>query len=334
MPAQAVMGLIKKSRATTLFALILFFALGSGLYSQSIIPTGQLGAEIHTIEQWLSQSGLSPAERHEGLTRLARLLQLSGNLEGAAAKWLEAAALYPHDDTIVAGAFSLAAIGEWESSLAQLRPLLASGRSGPAILKARYLDASLRARISGTVSQLVELAQDQEFTALRPRIYYSLWRVITGNPTITTAGIAESWRSRLIAEFPQSPEARALDPQRSDQDHVVRITQSPMWLLFPGTSTNPAPATPALAHVPQAHSAPPAQQAVSGPALQTGAFGREANAQSQADALRRAGFTATVNRRQNGASYLWIVTVPVGQNSNRTQQALQNAGFNSFPVRN
>ncbi|MCL2128236.1 MAG: SPOR domain-containing protein, partial [Treponema sp.] len=67
--------------------------------------------------------------------------------------------------------------------------------------------------------------------------------------------------------------------------------------------------------------------------LQTGVFSREANARSQAEALRKAGFSASVSPKAvNGAEH-WAVTVPGGQDSAKTAQELKKAGFDSFPVR-
>jgi len=80
------MGSTSRSTARAFFAFVFAFALASGLCAQNIIPSGQLGTEIQTLEEWLSHAELSAAERNEGLTRLARLLQLSGDNAAAATK--------------------------------------------------------------------------------------------------------------------------------------------------------------------------------------------------------------------------------------------------------
>ena len=77
--------------------------------SQSV----SLEAEIQNIERTIAGQGLSPALRHESLVRLARLRQLSGDIEGAARNWLEAAAAIPgriDDDALLACAYCLAAM--------------------------------------------------------------------------------------------------------------------------------------------------------------------------------------------------------------------------------
>ncbi|MDR1858758.1 MAG: SPOR domain-containing protein [Treponema sp.] len=340
------MGSTRRGWAGALFAAALLVALGNRLYPQSAASSGQLGTEIQRLEQRLSQAGISPAERHDASVRLARLLQLSGNIAGAAAGWLDAAAASPQDDAaLVAGAYCLAAVGEWERSLQTLSPLIASGRRGQPLLQARYLDACLRARISGNVSALGGLAQDQEFAGLHPLIYYTLWRIIAENPGIFTEGGAESWRSRLVAEFPNSPEARAANPEKTGA--LVSAAQNPVWMLFPGAG-DPSPVAPAVSVAANSPGASPSVPSAAAPSatpapnatpastavLQTGAFSREANARGQAEALRNAGFPATVSRKIVNNAEHWAVTVPAGQDASRTREALKRAGFDSFPVRN
>ena len=319
-------------------ALAALFVTGN-LYAQSV--PGQLGTEIQAIEQKLTPAA-SPAERHNALVRLAKLRQLSGNIAEAAANWLEAAAADPGDDAaLVSGAYCLSAIGEWEKAAAAIRPLLASGRAGP---QAWFLDACLRAWSAGDASALAALAAHPDFAALRPLIYYTLWQTLARNPQAAAAGApnAESWKSRLLAEFPQSPEARAAGSGNDKASPVVSAVQSPLWQLLPGKAAaapaaapakpTPAPAAPAAS----APAAPPPSAApapASGVVLQTGLFSREANARAQYDALRRAGFTAFISRKLvNGAEH-WAVTVPAGLDQRTTTADLKKAGFDSFPVK-
>jgi cell division septation protein DedD len=354
------MGLIKSGYgAGALFAAALLLA--RGVYAQTPGP-GQLGAEIQALEQKMFAE-MPPAERHDALVRLAQLRQLSGNIAIAAVNWLEAATTDPNDDAaLVSGAFCLAAIGEWEKAAAVLRPLLASGRQGLPILQARYLDASLMTWTTQDASTLAALAGDSEFAALRPMIYYTLWQTITRNPGVRGASNAELWKSRLLAEFPQSPEARAVNPEKHKDSPIISAVQSPLWLLFPGAagSAPPQPSKPVASAEPPKSAAPaeplgptiapiPPKPAAPPPAasktdskatgntaavvLQTGLFSKEANARTQSEALKKAGFTATISRKVvNGTEY-WAVTVPAGQNTNKTIQELKKAGFDSFPVK-
>ncbi len=154
------MALIKGRSSTPTLAvaravciLVLSCVCGGMLYAQN--SPGQLGAEIQRLESQLSAAGLSPAERHDAFARLARLRQLSGDIAAAAANWLEAVGADPTDDNaVIAGAYCLAAIGEWEKAASTLRPLLASGKQGTPVLQARYLDAFLQARKSGNAAAL------------------------------------------------------------------------------------------------------------------------------------------------------------------------------------
>ena len=330
---------------------------GGNLYAQSV--PGQLGAEIQALEQKLTPAA-SPAERYNALARLAKLRQLSGNIAEAAANWLDAAAANPQDEAaLVSGAYCLAAIGEWEKAAAALRPLLASGRTGSAISQAWFLDACLRAWSAGDASALTALAAHHDFAAMRPLIYYTLWQTLARNPGAGTgapAGGAESWRSRLLAEFPQSPEARAIGSGNKDSP-IVSAVQSPLWQLLPGKATaaaspsvavtkpvTPAPAAPTASTSPApiapkpvapTSAAPVSVTAspASGVVLQTGLFSREANARVQSEALREAGFTASISRKLvNGAEH-WAVTVPAGPSQSKTIADLKKAGFDSFPVK-
>jgi cell division septation protein DedD len=333
------MGLIKKPVVffTTMF--LIFVSLANAQ------NPGQLGTEIQKLEQSLS-AGISSVERHNILVRLANLRQLSGNIAAAAANWLEAVALNPDNDiALINGAYCLTAIGEWERAALVLRPLLASGKRNPSVLQARYLEACLRAWSSsgngGTIgasdaSALAALAGNPEFISLRPLIYYTLWRTVSGNSDIRGAGNAEQWKSRLLAEFPKSPEARVVNTESTQASFSISAVQSPLWLFLPGT-TGSALTESMIPVEPVRPVAPPVVQPVTPTAativLQTGLFSREANANAHSEALRKAGFTATISRKQvNGIDH-WAVTVPAGQDSKKTTQDLKNAGFDSFPVK-
>jgi cell division septation protein DedD len=356
------MGLIRKK--TLFFAAVLLVFSGLA-YAQNV---GQLGTEIQSLEQRLS-TGISSVERHDVLVRLAQLRQLSGNIATAAANWLEAAAINPNNDVaLITGAYCLMAIGEWEKATLALRPFLVSGKRGPMMLQAWYLDACLRAwspssngnatansttsggAIYGDASALAALAANPDFTHLRPLIYYTLWRTINGNPDIRGAGNAEQWKSRLLAEFPKSPEARVVNSENAEAPFAISAVQSPLWLFLPGIAgsvfTEPLipvetirrPITPPVVQpvtppVVQPATPPVVSPAVTTGVLQTGLFSREANANAHSEALRKAGFSATISRKQvNGVDH-FAVTVPAGPDSKKTTQDLKNAGFDSFPIR-
>jgi len=320
---------------------LLFLFIGTRQWAQNSGPgpwPWQFGTEILNLEQKLANPAIPANERYDALVRLARLKQLSGNISGAAANWLDAAAINPNDgDALVAGAYCLTAIGEWERAYAAIQPLIASSWRSPAVLQAFYLDAYLKTMSSSNASPLTALAGDPGFISLRPIIYYTLWQILARNPNIAGAGGADSWKVRLIAEYPQSPEALIA----GSGNPSVSAVQSPMWLLFPGApvagSAAPRPVEqvrPVTPSAPQPVPAPsPQVNAPSAGLLQTGAFGSESNARNQAEALRKAGFTATVSRKTVNGAERWTVTVPAGQNQNKTIQDLKKAGFDSFPVK-
>jgi hypothetical protein len=74
----------------------------------------------------------------------------------------------------------------------------------------------------------------------------------------------------------------------------------------------------------------PQAPAASGVKLQTGVYSMEENAQAQASGLRKAGFSPSIEKRNNE---MWAVTVPSGPDQNRTIRELKAAGFDSFPLR-
>jgi len=338
--------------AGTLLAVAFFLVVENGMYAQNT-GSRQLGAEIQALEQRLA-SNIPAAERHGILVRLARLRQLSGNVSIAANLWLEAAALNPTDDfSLVAGAYGLAAIGEWERAATIIQPLLASGRRGPAVIQARYLDATLRAWTISDISALIALANDPEAAVLRPIIFYTLWWTVSRDPA-TFGDNGEVWRQRLLTEYPRSPEARIVIPEAAGASPTISAIHSPLWLLLPGVSAGtplgipedstlaelmrpltlsqgtPPQATPQI--VPQAVQPPPAAAPSPTHGQQTGLFRSETNARSQAESLQRAGFPTLVSRRMiNGVEH-WVVIVP-SHDSSRTALELRGAGHDSFTVR-
>jgi tetratricopeptide (TPR) repeat protein len=295
--------------------------------------TGSLAAEIGNAENLPKD----PAEKHEALLRLARLFQLSGNLERAAAAWLEAAGAAPggrDDRALLEGARILIALGEYEKAEEGIRAALAGGREK---IRAAYLAALLGAFRSGEEGALARVAEDPDFAPYRSEIYYTLWKISSNG----------RWKTMLLEEFPQSPEGMIARDAEG-----VHAAATAHWLLFPGRDSPPAaapeaarpaaapaPAVPAAARpvpaVPASAAPAPAAQPpadASGAFLQTGLYGREENAAAMARRLKEAGFDARLRRRTvNGTGY-WAVSVPPGPDMNGTIRTLKEAGFDSFPV--
>jgi hypothetical protein len=296
------------------FLVIIIFLSAPLLFSQN---TGvSLSVEIQNMERSASGQGVSPAQKHEALVRLARLRQLSGDIEGAARAWLDAAGAIPgqvDDDALLACAYCLAAMGEWDRARTAIEPLLMKSA------RARLLNVSINAVSTGNNSTLAAIADNSEYSQMKSEIFFLLWKISTGQT-------AENWRLRLVREFPDSPEGRIA----VENAPAVSVNPSPFWLFLKMESQGAVTARPA----PQAQTAPasvsaPAVTPASQTRLQTGVFGRQANAQAQADRLKQAGFSPSIDQRGE----MWAVTVPAGADENRSIRELREAGFESFPLR-
>jgi tetratricopeptide (TPR) repeat protein len=306
-------------RKLSLLPAALFFFAAAVVFAQSAGTrmSAPVGVEIQNIEDALSRQGITFAERRQALIRLAQLRRLSGDLEGAAKKFLEAAATEPNrvdENALLSSAFCLAALGEWDSANAALRPLLANNPS----VQARFLDASIKAWSMGDTAALAAMANSSEYSRQKSVIYYTLWR---------TAPNGEIWKNRLLGEFPQSPEGLLAASS-------IGARVSPLWVLFPGENILAQPSIPSP--IPQAASSAPASQGQPAPApvrLQTGVFSRQANAQSQIEQLRKAGFSPVLEQRRRDGIDSWAVTVPSGSDVNASIRELRSAGFESFPLR-
>ena len=313
------MGSIRKKRRPDRFQKFFFPVLlfaASSLYGQ--VSSVLFSTELQSIEKKLA-SPLNPAEKNRVLRDMARLMELSGNIEAAAGTWNEAARALASDyDALAKSAACLAAIGEFDAALGVLKTVFQASASGllPAAepgLRARYLAAQIEAFRSGEPSALSSLLRDAAFSAYKPAIYYGIWKI---------SGDAAS-RNRLLSEFPQSPEALAL---KDGSD--VAAAPTALWLLgFPGTP--PESAGPPERRLPAEPAVP---ENPGGPAvLQAGLFGREENAQTLAARLRNAGFVPIISiKKVNGTAY-WAVGVPPGGDYANTVLLLKDAGFEAFP---
>jgi hypothetical protein len=284
--------------------------------------------EIQNLEKKLTDPGIPAAERHRVLIQLAGLFRLAGNPEAAARAWTEAAFVEPgsRDDlALVEGARCFAAIGELDKAEAQVQTVLRTGRDAANIRSARYLEAQIRAFRSGDFSVLAALGEDPVFNEYKAAIYYTQWQ-LSGDPR---------YKSRLLAEYPESPEARIA----GGEGGAVSAAPMALWFLFPGRE-GVALGSPAAGGSPQVLPTPAAQnprpqETTGGTApvvLQTGLFSREENARALTERLKRAGFQPDIVRREvRGAGY-WAVIVPAGNDMGRTIIRLKDAGFESFPV--
>jgi tetratricopeptide (TPR) repeat protein len=269
--------------------------------------------EIQNLAKTLQGSELSAAKRQELLIRQARLLQLTGNLEEAAKAWSEAAFAdkeRQNDTALLEEAFCFFALGELEKSETGAKTVILTTKDKAVQFRAKYLLAQIDAFRSDDLSSLIELSGDADYAPFKPAIYYTLWK-FSG---------ADRYKTRLLSEYPSSPEAFMLKEPAS-----VMIFPSPLWVFFPGRNR--------ITLETAGDSQAPAAVVRSPSAVQTGLFGREENAKAMTERLKSAGFNASITRRiaNDGAAY-WVVTVPAGSDINRTISQLKEKGFDSFPV--
>jgi hypothetical protein len=284
-----------------------------------------LGTELQNLEKTLSASGASPAARHETYSRMARLQELSGDIEGAAQSWINAAQAEPGIRDYAAmlhGAACFAALGEWERADAALRNVLLNKPGQEILYEARLMAAQLEALRSGGVNTagLNALLSDPAYGAYKPRIYFSLWK-FNGQ---------DNWRRLLVEEYSRSPEGRIA------AGTTVSAASTAMWLLFPGRGSPAAQPVQPTAPAPRAAQPPAPPQAAAPSAgqtlLQAGLFSREANAQALIEKLRAAGFsTITGSLSRPGGEYIVVYVIP-GRDINASIRQLESAGFDSFPV--
>ncbi|GHT98617.1 hypothetical protein FACS1894142_5180 [Spirochaetia bacterium] len=318
---------------------VLFFLVRFGsafLYAQNI-PPSLLATEIQAIEKKAADPASTGAERHDSLVRLARLFSLSGNTEGAAQAWADAAYAIPDnrdDNALLKSALYLIALGELDKAEMSVKAALLTGRDQGVLNTARYLYAHVEAFKTGDIAALNTLLQLPEYTDTKPALYYSLWK-ISGNDT---------YKTRLIAEYPGSPEARianaaggnAAGGNDTGSASVVSGPPSAMWLLLAGREQIVMESVPNGTTLPQSPSAAVSPEGATGTPdaaiLQTGLYSKEENAQGMINRLKAAGFAAAVTQRTVNGTVYWVVYVPPGPDINQTIMQLKNAGIESFPV--
>ena len=209
--------------------IFLFFPMQVFAQSAAQTPSGigsSLEAEIQNMEKASVKQGITPAEKHDALVRLARLRQLSGDIEGAAKNWLEAAAAIPgrvDDEALLSCAYCLAAMGEWDRALTALEPIVSK------LPRARFLDLSIKAIRSGDTSHLAAITEHPNYYEIKTEILFVLWKVSRGNS-------GERWRQRLITEFPQTPEGQLASGLPSSS---ISMRPSPFWLFAGGLDSLP-----------------------------------------------------------------------------------------------
>ncbi|MDR1058433.1 MAG: SPOR domain-containing protein, partial [Treponema sp.] len=276
----------------------------------------------------LEKAGASAEEKREAAVRLARLHGLAGNLEKAAGYWdaagkiAEKAAEGQRGTALLEKARLLIAQGEYEKAGGILGDILTGEVKGGFITEARFLSALVTFFRNGEEGPLARLAAEGDLGSLKSGLYYALWKFTGG----------EVWKTRLLAEYPASPEALIL------QGGPIQPAAAPLWFLFPGREglslsapAGPGPAVPA-AGGPAREPAAPAPEAGEAKALQVGLYGREENARIMAERLEKAGFTPSITVRKLEDRSYWAVIVPAGTDGSAAMMRLKDRGFESFPL--
>jgi hypothetical protein len=197
--------------------LVLFFAALSLPAQESF----SFQTETARLRGMIAAPQSTPQQKHDLFVELAQILGLSGDNEGAAAAWKDAAAAVPgerDDRAILEMAVCLMAIGEWDEASAATRLVLLTSRNAPGIvLRAKYLAAQIEAFTRGDTVALEFFLDDPDYASLKPSLYYTLY-IVTKQKT---------YKDRLSAEYPASPETRLLG------DDTTPFPGA-MWLLYPG----------------------------------------------------------------------------------------------------
>jgi hypothetical protein len=269
-----------------------------------------------------------------------------GNVDAAARAWREAALADPEnrdDQSFLESSLCYLALGEFDAASDALLGVAAG--DSRSFRDARYIGAQIEVFRSGSAASLYALLSEPEYGEYRPAIYYTFWRLFGD----------EAYRTQVLTEFPDSPEARILQSEASaalasagassagaaaiDRATGSRVSAQgrPLWFLYPGRGNvvigRPVPAQPPAVPRQYELSPAPAETDLPGPrALQTGLFSREENAHASANRLSARGFAATVSRKLVDGVVYWAVSVAPGEDSNRTIMRLKDAGFESFPV--
>jgi cell division septation protein DedD len=326
--------LLAKRNKGRVFCALLIAALSQAVYAQN--QSAFLAEEIKAAEKIIQTPQVSGADKHAAFLRLAKLLRLSGDMEKAAAAWTDAAFAESgkrDDDALLEAAYCFIAIGDMEKAEASIKTVLLTGTDSAALFRARYLAAQLQAFMASETALLVNLAHDPNYERYNPAIYYTIWKVSHD----------ERYKTRLLLEYPVSPEALIVKGEAS-----AVATDSAMWLLFPArelasaasAASNAAPAASSAATPasPPAPTTPPPAAASAQPAanptghvLQTGLFSKELNARTQIVQLNAAGFQALVQERTVNGRQHWAVIVVPGPDIEQTMRQLKQKGFDSFP---
>jgi tetratricopeptide (TPR) repeat protein len=331
---------MEPSKKTILFAAGLCSALACAAMALETDNTTQtkpvyLMDEFRAAVADVEDPAKNAEKKHDAYTQLARLLFLSGDIENAAAAWENAAHANPEkrDDAALAeSAVCYVSIGDWDKADGIVKLLLLTSRDDKNIsARAAYLHGQIEALHNGNTEALDAIADNPDYVSFRPAIYYTLWQASGDN----------GYRTKLLTEFPDSPEAYSAADGVKGSGHVAAL-ETAHWLLFPGreefrgiTQKEVQPdgksASPNLS---AKHTGAVAASAKTSRSLQTGLYREKENAALQAARLEADGFNAALTPRTVDGTSFWAVSVsiPEGATMKNTIERLKEHGFDAFPT--
>jgi len=329
---------------------------GASASSAAGYSVNSLDSEIARTKTALSKQNITDKEKHDNYMLLGRLLKLSGDVEGAASAWMNAA--YSErknrdDNALLESAACYIAMGEWNKAEANVNIVLLTVKDNRALFqKARYLAAQIENFRDGNEFALQEMIRDPNYAAYQPSIYLTLWR-LTKNA---------NYKSKLLNLFPESPEAKILlSESAANGNNPGTVSEIP---------SNPALLAPTRVIVIETNAQANAQAASqtgkppAGSAGSAGAAGGAAGAGraavgaagtvsaagarsiqvailsgidkglAEAGALRDMGFKPELIRQNptGSNSDFWVLLVPAGQDAAQTIKALRDLGYDPVPV--
>jgi hypothetical protein len=286
---------LQKTKIKVFFCYILaFFPAFSFIYAQNV------ESELERLGR-LVRSTTNEGEKRSHLVRMAKLSQLSGDIEGAATAWQSAAFTGKRDDGyLMEAAFCFAAIGNFDRANANARMVLLAGDSC-FTAKARFLMAEIEVFNRGDTAPIISLLSDPVYEAYKSVIYYTVWK-LTGNNV---------YKTRLLSEYPTSPESLACQGVGA-----VSAFPSPLWILSAKSNDTASPNQPAGRFL-----------------LQAGLFSEEANAKALTEKIKQAGFSVEYIPRTRDNKRYWAVIVSAEDNINAAMSRLKALGFDVFPVK-
>ncbi len=301
-------------------ALIIFLLVPLfGIQAQTVDQVQNLFQEYERIQKQLQDKGLEAKTKRGLWLTLARLQLQSGDYQGAAASYSEAAfsvAANRDEEALLRAALCYLFVGEFERASSTVKNLLLTSRNSQIIEQAQGVGAVIDAfrGENGALQNLELMLQDPARGAQKPALLYILYH-LTGK---------EAYVQGLKKEWGNSIESALLEGSSA------ALKLSPLWLM--GTLVPQPSQVQNLAAEPkeiqQNKDIAPQEEIL----LQLGLFNQQGNAQQMASRLQEKGFKAEIRKRMvNGAEY-WAVTVVGGANYNQKLMELKNAGFEAFPV--